>query len=136
MAGVMAFGTFDLLHKGHESFLKAAASYGQLTVVVARDNNVTLIKGRSPVQDERARLLAVAKLPFVARAVLGGKQNLMDVIDEHEPEVICLGYDQDDMGLERYLLEVKKDIRIIRLKPHEPDKFKSSILRKGLLLKK
>ena len=42
----MAFGTFDLLHPGHEHFLKQAKRYGDLIVVIARDNTVLKVKGK------------------------------------------------------------------------------------------
>ena len=41
MKKVMTFGSFDVLHKGHEHYLKEAKSYGDyLIVVVARDENI------------------------------------------------------------------------------------------------
>jgi len=41
----MVFGTFDVFHKGHESFLRQAYCYGDfLVAVVARDKTVAKIK--------------------------------------------------------------------------------------------
>ena len=59
----MAFGSFDILHKGHESYLKEAKGYGDyLVVVVARDENILRFKGRKPKHDENYRLSQVKKL--------------------------------------------------------------------------
>ena len=53
MKKVIAFGSFDILHKGHEAYLKEAKSYGDyLVVVVARDENILKFKGKNPRNDE------------------------------------------------------------------------------------
>lgn len=42
---VMAFGTFDVFHPGHEYYLTQAKKYGDiLIVVVARDKTVEKVK--------------------------------------------------------------------------------------------
>ncbi|MHA1679090.1 MAG: adenylyltransferase/cytidyltransferase family protein, partial [Promethearchaeota archaeon] len=54
---VLCFGTFDILHPGHVSFLKQARKYGNyLVVVVARDENVKKIKGKYPLDNELKRI--------------------------------------------------------------------------------
>ena len=46
---VMAFGTFDILHEGHENFLKQAKALGNfLLVVIARDKTVKQIRANHP----------------------------------------------------------------------------------------
>ena len=66
---VLAFGTFDLLHEGHEFYLREAKKLGnKLAVIVARDLNVWRAKGYLPKQGEKERLRAVKKLKFVNRA--------------------------------------------------------------------
>ena len=43
---IMTFGTFDIFHLGHKSFLKQAREFGNyLIVVIARDKTVKNIKG-------------------------------------------------------------------------------------------
>ena len=92
MKKVMAFGSFDILHKGHESYLKEAKSYGDyLVVIVARNKNIEKFKGRKPKHNEGYRLKEVRKLEFVDEAVLGSKNNLFDVLMEFKPDVICIG---------------------------------------------
>jgi len=45
MTTVLAFGTFDILHKGHEFLLSKAKSFGErLVVVIARDVTVEKFK--------------------------------------------------------------------------------------------
>jgi FAD synthetase len=75
MKKVMAFGAFDILHKGHEHYLKEAKNYGDyLIVLVARDQNIAKIKGKKAVHNELFRLEQIVKLDFVDEAVLGIKK--------------------------------------------------------------
>ncbi|MFH1181685.1 MAG: adenylyltransferase/cytidyltransferase family protein, partial [Candidatus Woesearchaeota archaeon] len=55
MATVMVFGTFDILHRGHEHFLRQAKKHGRLIVVVARSSIVRKLKGKPPMFSERKR---------------------------------------------------------------------------------
>jgi FAD synthetase len=54
---VMAFGTFDILHAGHEHYLNQAKELGDyLIVVVARDQTVRSVKGEAATNSEKVRL--------------------------------------------------------------------------------
>jgi FAD synthetase len=99
---VLASGVFDLLHLGHVKFLEEAKKSGgkdaELIVVVARDSTVEKAKGRKPIMSEGERCLLVASLRVVDQAVLGyEKFDLGEVIEDIKPDVIALGYDQQDM---------------------------------------
>ncbi len=123
---VLVFGTFDLLHPGHKWFLRTGAKHGgRLVAVIARDANVIKLKGRAPVWSEEARLKAVGGLPCVDRAVLGYKdwRKRMAIIKDIKPDVIVLGYDQ------RAKIP-RGGYKIIRLKAHHPEKYKTTLLRK------
>ena len=126
---VLCCGTFDHVHPGHESFLRQAAALGtELYVVVARDENVERMKGRRPDHDERQRQQHVQALGVATEVRLGhpGK-DFLRVVAEVQPHVIALGYDQvAPPGLANAFPEC----RIIILEPHEPERFKSSILRR------
>ncbi len=135
---VLVFGTFDLLHPGHLSFLRQARKLGkELYVVVARDENSKKLKGRKPIQNEQFRLNAIAKLPFVTRALLGQKEinHRYKLVKEINPGIIALGYDQFLMTttLKNDLIALGlNNIIIKRLKPYQAHLYKSSILRKKL----
>lgn len=130
MKKVMAFGSFDVLHKGHEAYLNQAKRYGDfLIVIVARDNNIAKFKGRKPKNNENYRLEPIKKLSFVDEAVLGNKDDILKVLEEYKPDVICLGYDQRTMGEEKLKEELKKrnlKAEIVRAKPYKEDIYKSS----------
>lgn len=130
----MAFGTFDILHKGHIYFFKKAKEKGDfLIVVVARDKTVEAVKGKMPLNNEKKRLLEIRKLDFVDRAVLGYLTDRYKIIEKIKPSIICLGYDQNSFtaNLRKELNKRKIKSKIIRLKPHKEHIYKSSKLRKN-----
>lgn len=132
MKKVITFGSFDILHEGHKHYLKEAKSYGDyLVVVVARDSNILRFKGRNPKNDENYRLNEIKKLDFVDKAVLGHKEDILDVLDEFNPDVICLGYDQRTVDKEKLRKElIKRSLKaeIVRAKPYKENVYKSSKL--------
>ncbi len=137
MKKVIAFGTFDHLHAGHESYLKQAKELGDsLIAVVARDETVRHIKGRLPDQSEKERLAAVKKTGIADKAVLGSADsNKYEVITRYKPNVIALGYDQFafTFRLKKVLIDNKLDSKVMRMKPYRPTVFKTSLLKTSLL---
>jgi len=126
----MAFGSFDVLHKGHEHYLKEAKSYGDyLIVVAARDENILKFKSTNPKYDENYRLGEVKKLGFVDEAVLGNKEDVFKVLEKFKPDVICLGYDQKSGNLEEELKKRGLKAEIVRAKSFKPEIYKSSKLK-------
>lgn len=132
MKRVMVFGVFDLLHPGHESFLRQAKKLGNFLIVsVARDVNVKKVKGKKPVFDEKKRMTHVKHLNLAKKVMLGDLKDPMSHIAKEKPDVIALGYDQatyvKDLvkQLQKYGLKTK----VIRLRPFRPDVFKSSKIR-------
>lgn len=127
---VMCFGTFDILHPGHLSYFEQAKRYGdRLIVVVGRDSTVLRLKGKLPRHNEQERLAAIQAALPADTAVLGNEGgDFYAIIGEHRPDVIALGYDQKanvDALKERF-----PDIILVRLKSFEPEKYKSSLLKK------
>jgi len=129
---ILAFGTFDIFHKGHEFFLKEAKKYGNLEVVVAKDSTVKKVKGAFPLNNELKRLKVIQSLDYVNKAVLGNKRDKYAVIERLKPDVICLGYDQRSFtkDLKKVLKEKDLNIKIIKFKKgFKPGKYKSSKLK-------
>lgn len=128
MARVLSCGTFDHLHPGHRSFLEQAAALGhELVVVVARDENVRRIKGRSPDHDEEERRARVEALGIAAQVRLGYPgSDFLKVVADIQPQIIALGYDQKPPpGLQ----EAFPQIQIVVLEPYYPERYKSSFFR-------
>ncbi len=100
---VLAAGCFDLLHYGHLRYLEEAKKLGgegaELVVVVARDATIRKRKGHNPVMGEEHRRALVEGLKPVDRAVLGGPGlDTARIIREVKPDIIALGYDQQDLA--------------------------------------
>ncbi len=131
MKKVLVTGTFDSLHPGHlDLFQQAKTKGGFLIVVIARDKTVRAVKGHRPRNNEQQRLTAVQNLPIVDKAVLGHHADKLKIIVEEQPDIICLGYDQQAFT-EHLAAELKKRgliTPVIRLKAFQPGQYKSSIL--------
>ncbi len=132
MKTVMAFGTFDVFHPGHRSYLTQAKKLGDfLVAVVARDATVVDVKKIKAQDDEMQRLGNVKNSGLVDEAVLGDPKNRYAAIQKFRPEVIALGYDQraDEVELEKKLQEFGLQTEVVRMEAYQPEKYKSSKLK-------
>lgn len=128
---VMAFGTFDHFHAGHEACLKQAKALGDaLIVIVARDKTVKKIKGKLPDFSEKERVKIIKQSSIADKVVLGEYRNKYEVIRRFKPNIIALGYDQFafTFGLAKFLIDHEMDTKIVRLNPYKPAVYKTSLL--------
>jgi len=134
MTTVMCFGSFDILHLGHLYYLREARRYGdRLVVVVAKDSNFKKFKEKEPKYNERQRLENIRELPYVDRAVLGSEKDILEVVEEHNPDIICLGYDQETISVYELKEQLSKrgvKADIMRIGSYKEDVYKSSKLKK------
>lgn len=131
---VMVFGTFDYIHAGHENmFLQAKELGEEIITIIARDRTVKSIKGEAPDHNEKERLKNLKETGWANHVILGNHGEKTKVISKYRPDVIALGYDQFAFTyrLEKFLMEIKLDAKIVRLKPYRPDIYKSSIIRQS-----
>lgn len=128
MPKAIAFGTFDGIHPGHRYYLDTATSYGELTVVVARDATVLKVKKRLPLKAEAERLTEIKGAGYNAR--LGSEIDKYAVITEVQPDFICLGYDQEAFTdrLEEVCSSMGLSAKIVRIGSYKPEIYKSSLL--------
>jgi len=132
MTTVMCFGSFDILHPGHIFFLKRAKSLGdKLVVVIARDSTIKEVKGITPKYNERQRQEHIRDLKIADKVMLGYETDKYEVIEEINPDVIALGYDQDGFAdnLKEEMEKRKMAPKIVRLTSYKEEHYKSSKLR-------
>lgn len=134
---VLAFGTFDPWHEGHDFFLRQARALGdKLTVVIARDSNIREKKNREPYDNEEIRQRKVAACPSADKVLLGEDWPVDDpyaLLTRLDYKVLALGYDQQpgEDSIRRYLdSHGKKEVDIVRLGAFHPERNKSSLLRR------
>jgi len=117
---VVAQGTFDLIHPGHIHYLEDAAAMGdELHVIVARRENVT--HKQPPVLPNRQRRDVVAALDAVDEARVGHPSDIFAPIEDIDPDVIALGFDQhhDDDAIEAELADRGIDCTVERASGRE-----------------
>ncbi len=130
----MVFGTFDMIHAGHEDLFRQARALAPdpyLIVSVARDVVAERIKGFRPRHSEEERRNMVAAHELVDEAVLGDAEGYIGHIRANMPDIIALGYDQGGEyveNLEKDLRAAGMEPRIVRLSAFRPEVYKTSKL--------
>lgn len=134
MTRIMVFGTFDMLHAGHEDFFRQARALGDepyLIVSLARDSAAKRFRGISPRHSEESRRAQVASHELVDEAILGDETGYIPHIIAARPNIIALGYDQTGEyvdNLERDLTAAGYGGKVVRLRAFRPDIYKTSKL--------
>ena len=121
MTRVVAQGTFDIIHPGHLHYLREAKAMGDsLHVIVARRQNVT--HKDPPVLSNRQRRDVIGALELVDEARVGHESDIFAPIEEIDPDVIALGFDQhhDPDTIRAALDERGLDCRVERVTGREP----------------
>jgi len=130
---VLASGTFDLLHLEHVKYLEEAKKAGgenaKLVVIVTRDTTAEKRKGKKPIMPEDQRRALVEALKVVDEAILGFEEADIDgVIEKIKPDVVALGYDEND--IERKVREAMArkglKIQIVKIEKFGKDELNSS----------
>lgn len=130
---VLIFGVFDGIHEGHLEFIKSAKGEGdRLVAIVARDEVVNKLKSKPPHRSQAERIKELTKVPDIDLVYLGDPdEGTYNIIKEIKPDVIYLGYDQENLfdNISAAIQEnVLPEIELIYGKPHKPEIFKSSII--------
>ncbi len=95
---VFTNGCFDILHKGHVTYLAKAAELGNKLVVALNTDASVKRQGKGenrPINDEQARLTVLAALAFVDLVILFDEDTPYELIRELEPDVLVKGADYD-----------------------------------------
>lgn len=92
---VFTNGCFDILHRGHITYLTFARNHGDaLVVAVNTDSSVKENKGDDrPINSEEDRALVLASLRAVDYVVLFGDKEPKEIIAKILPQVLIKGRD-------------------------------------------
>ena len=92
---VFTNGCFDILHRGHATYLAQARELGDLLVVgLNTDASVRRLKGPSrPVNSERDRAFLLASLACVDFVILFDEATPEQLIHQVQPDVLVKGGD-------------------------------------------
>lgn len=95
---VFTNGCFDILHKGHVTYLAKSADLGSRLVVAINDDASvrSLGKGENrPINNQDARMLLLAALSFVDLVVVFSETTPKEIIELLVPNVLVKGGDYD-----------------------------------------
>ena len=96
---VFTNGCFDILHKGHVTYLAKAADLGNRLIVALNTDASVKAQNKSPerpINDESARLHVLASLGFVDLVVLFDENTPEDIIKKIKPTILVKGADYDE----------------------------------------
>lgn len=95
---VFTNGCFDLLHRGHVSYLNEAKMFGDVLIVgVNADSSVKRLKGNDrPINDQSDRALILSALECVDYVVIFHEDTPYDLIKAIGPDVLVKGGDYEN----------------------------------------
>ncbi len=88
-------GCFDIIHRGHITYLKAAKELGDFLIVgLNSDNSVKRLKGQTrPVNNEKDRALILENLKPVDAVVIFNEDTPIKLIENIKPDFLVKGGD-------------------------------------------
>jgi rfaE bifunctional protein nucleotidyltransferase chain/domain len=95
---VFTNGCFDILHKGHLSYLAEAASLGDRMIIAVNSDDSVKRLGKDtnrPINAEEDRLFLLAGLIIVDAAVIFDENTPEQIIKELKPDILVKGGDYD-----------------------------------------
>lgn len=95
---VFTNGCFDILHRGHVTYLAKAASLGKRLIVAINSDESVREQNKGPerpINDEYSRQILIASLGFVDQVILFNKQTPLELIEYLTPDILVKGADYD-----------------------------------------
>ena len=95
---VFTNGCFDILHKGHVSYLAQAAELGTKLIVGLNSDDSVKRQGKGddrPINDEASRAFVLAALGYIDMVVIYDDNTPLELIKIVEPAVLAKGADYD-----------------------------------------
>lgn len=117
---VVAQGTFDIVHPGHVHYLESSAALGdRLEVIVSRRSNID--HKSPPILSAEQRCAVISGFRSVDGARIGHPDDIFAPIEELDPDIITLGYDQhhDETAIQAELDRRGIDCTVERVGPYD-----------------
>jgi len=94
---VFTNGCFDLIHRGHCEYLRAAHCLGDFLIVgLNTDNSIRRLKGENrPIQSFNDRAYVLASLFFVDAVVPFDEDTPLELIIKMQPDILVKGADYE-----------------------------------------
>jgi rfaE bifunctional protein nucleotidyltransferase chain/domain len=112
---VFTNGCFDILHRGHVTYLGKAASLGDYLVVGLNSDESVKRQNKSPerpINDEDSRALVISSLEFVDLVVVFENDTPLDLIKLLKPSILVKGADysaeEKDENSKQYIVGSKE----------------------------
>ena len=92
---VFSNGCFDIIHRGHETYLKAARELGDFLIIgLNSDSSVKQLKGSNrPINDQSTRAKNILKLDYVDAVTIFSELTPEKLIHDLSPDLIVKGGD-------------------------------------------
>jgi len=92
---VFTNGCFDILHKGHATYLQSASKLGDTLIIgLNSDESVNSLKGPGrPINNETDRAEILLSLGFIDAVVIFNEETPRELISELLPDVLVKGGD-------------------------------------------
>lgn len=110
---VFTNGCFDILHKGHVSYLNTAKSFGDVLIVgLNSDASVKRLKGEDrPINSEEDRAYILSALESVDYVVIFDEDTPYELISKIKPDVLVKGSDYE--GKEIVGSDIAKETKLV-----------------------
>lgn len=116
---VFTNGCFDILHKGHVTYLAKSADLGDKLVVALNTDESVKAQGKSPerpINPEDARLMVLASLSFIDLVILFNHNTPLKEIVSLQPDILVKGADYDPLEKDEFSKKYivgSKEVRVL-----------------------
>ena len=114
---VMTNGCFDILHRGHVSYLEEARSLGDILVVALNsDSSVKKLKGQNrPINKLEDRAIVLASLSSVDFIISFEEETPLSLYEEILPDILVKGgdYQSDNMVGANEIIKAGGEVKIL-----------------------
>lgn len=108
---ILTNGCFDILHKGHITYLNEAKKYADyLWILLNSDNSVKKLKGQNrPINNQSDRKYVLENIKAVDKVIIFNQLNCSFWIDLIQPDFYCKASDYNLDNINHEQLKTLKD---------------------------